>query len=355
MRNLIGHKKLGRNALLKRKTYATFGGEEGHPEPHADEMKRLPGLCADLLSEQKRVWPDLRIGCESLMDVRERDLFCKTFSVRLQYNPGRIKSSTADVDKNTPMERQCFLCPDRLPNGQKGVLYRDSYLILCNPMPVFPSHFIVSHLDHRSQAIVEYVGTLLQLMADFGNGWMVLYNGPRCGASAPDHLHFHVIPSGQVPIEKEIREERRLILMKQMDDVLLYRVKDLGREVLILEGEDPMAVGRLFMVFLGALKKLLLIDEEPMINVAGFYENSRWKERKWYLLIFPRQKHRPGLFFREGDARVVVSPGVIDMGGLVITPVEKDFERLNGAAVESIYREVSLERKIVKRAIDEMK
>jgi hypothetical protein len=337
--HLIGYKKIGRDTFLIQKTYTTFDGRES--------LKSLPELCLELLSRQKKAWPNLREGYESLKDVRERDSPCKGFSVRLQYNPRRIKSSLADVSEKNVNERRCFLCLDHLPEGQKGILLRSDYLILCNPMPVFSSHFTVSHLDHRLQVIAEHIDTFLQLMADFGSGWTVLYNGPRCGASAPDHLHFQVAPSGQMPIEKEIREGKRLTLMKQDDNVLLFRLRDLGREVIILEGDEPMAVGGTFKGFLNALKKVLLIDEEPMMNIAGFYKESRWR-----LVIFPRRKHRPDAFFREGDARVVVSPGVIDMGGLLITPIEKDFDRLDAAAVEGIYGEVSLDGETVKRAID---
>jgi len=326
---------------LNEKIYATFDGGE--------KMKNLPGLCLELLAEQKKGWPDLRKGCQSLRDVREREVTCRGFFVRLQYNPGRIKSSLADVGEKKATERGCFLCLDRLPEGQKGLIYRNAYLILCNPMPIFSAHFTVSHLEHRRQAITEHIGTLLHLLAEFGSGWTVLYNGPKCGASAPDHLHFQAAPSGQMPVEKEIREEKRLTRKTQIDGVLLYRVRDLGREVVILEGDDPTAVGRAFEYFLNALKRVLLIDEEPMMNIAGFHE-----ERKWRLLIFPRREHRPGAFFREGEARVVVSPGLIDMGGVLITPVEKDFERLDAAAVEGIYGEVSLEASAVEKAIDAM-
>ena len=334
--HLIGYKRIRRSALLHQKTYAAF--DEGE--------KSLPALCLELLSEQKKTWQDLGKGYESLKSLRERDLSCGGFSVRLQYNPGRIKSSLADVGEKKANERRCFLCLDRLPERQKGILYRSEYLILCNPMPVFPYHFIVSHLDHRLQAIAEHIDLFLRLMADFGPDWTVLYNGPRCGASAPDHLHFHASPSGQMPIEKEMRRQNNLTLSKQVGGVHLSRLRDLGREVILLEGDDPMVMGSVFKVFLGALKKVLLIDEEPMINIAGFQ-----KEGKWRLLIFPRRKHRPEAFFREGDARVVVSPGVIDMGGLLITPVENDFERLDGAEVENIYREVSLEEKTVAHVI----
>ena len=86
-------------------------------------------------------------------------------------------------------------------------------------MPVFSPHFTVSHLDHRPQAIAEQIDAFLRLMADFGSGWTVLYNGPRCGASAPDHLHFQAVPSGQMPIEKEILEKKRLALITPVDGV----------------------------------------------------------------------------------------------------------------------------------------
>jgi len=127
-------------------------------------------------------------------------------------------------------------------------------------------------------------------------------------------------------------------------------VSNLGREAILLQGSDPIAVERAFKGFLNVLQNVLLLNEEPMMNIAGFYE-----ERKWRLIIFPRRKHRPDAFFKEGNDRVVVSPGVIDMAGVLVTPVEKDFERLDVATVEGIYREVSLEGNIVERAIEAMR
>ena len=324
--------------MLTQKIHANFDGG-----------RDLPQLCLDLLLNQKSSWQDLQEGYEFLKDVRERDLSCRNFLVRVQHNPRRLKSCTAGVSSDNESGQPCFLCLDHLPQGQKGILYRGEYLILCNPMPILSSHFTVSHLDHRSQAIEEHIGVFLQLMLDLGPGWTVLYNGPKCGASAPDHLHFQAARSGQMPIEKEIRERERLALAREVDDILLYRVNHLGREVLLLEGNDPMAVEGAFTGFLFDLKQALLITEEPMMNIVGFYE-----ERKWRLMIFPRRKHRPDAFFKEGNDRVVVSPGAIDMGGLVITPVEKDFQQLDAAAVEGIYREVSLEGGIVEKAIKAM-
>jgi hypothetical protein len=216
-------------------------------------------------------------------------------------------------------------------------------------MPILSSHFTVSHVNHRPQAIDFHVNTLLLLMADLGLGWTVLYNGPKCGASAPDHLHFQAALSGKMPIEGNLREGERYSPPRRMDGVLLYRLGGLGREVVVLEGGDPAALKEVFRHLLSAFRKVLHLDDEPMINVAGFYD-----EKTWRLVIFPRRKHRPDVFFKEGEARRVISPGAIDMGGLLITPVAADFDRLDAAAVEGIYTEVSLEGTTVEKVIDTM-
>jgi hypothetical protein len=244
--------------------------------------------------------------------------------------------------------RQCFLCPGHLPEAQKGILHRNEYLILCNPMPVFSPHFTLSHLDHRRQAITGRINTFLQFMADFGSGWTVLYNGPRCGASAPDHHHFQAVPSGLMPVEKEILQKERVTLMTTVNCCLVYRVKDLGREVVVLEGDDVTALGSAFDRFLESLRKVLSIEEEPMMNIAGFHGKG-----KGCLVIFPRRKHRPDAFFREDNSRLVISPGAIDMGGVLITPRGRDFEQSDAASIEGIYEEVSLEEEMVEQAIQE--
>jgi hypothetical protein len=310
-------------------TYSVFD-EKGTPQILSD-------LCLDLLLDQQETWQELGKGYETLGEMKERKISCTGFSVRLQYNPGRSRSTLADVKEKAINSRPCFLCTDTLPADQKGVLYRDTYLILCNPMPVFAGHFTVSHIEHRPQAITEQIGDLLQLIKDFGPDWVVLYNGPKCGASAPDHMHFQIIPAGRMPIEKEAREDRRFAVLSRHDGVFLYRVEGVGREVVVLEGDDPRVLTNVHREFIGNLKNLLRIDEEPMINIAGFIREGRWR-----LIIFPRAKHRPDAFFREGDDRLSVSPAAVEMGGVIVTPVERDFDRLDAPAVEAIYREVSL-------------
>jgi hypothetical protein len=328
-------------ASLAPKVYAAFDGNGGG--------NRLGGLCMDLLSEQKETWADCREGYESLDKVRVRDLSCTGFSVRIQHNPGRMKSTTAAVEEEAVNERPCFLCLANLPAGQKGVLYRNEYLILCNPMPVFPPHYTVSLLDHNPQAVEENIDTLLQLTTDLGRAWTVLYNGPRCGASAPDHLHFQVVSSGRMPVEEELKGEGRLHTVAESDGVRLSHVENIGREAILIEGNGLEAASRVFRNFTEALKKVLGSTVEPMMSVAGFFQDAKWR-----LLVFPRAKHRPDAFFREGEARLVVSPAVVEMGGVIVTPRQRDFERLNASHVEAIYREVSLDSKTVTTALDAM-
>ena len=310
-------------------------------------VKLLSELCMELLSEQKETWYDLAQGYESLKDTMTREITCNGFSVHVQHNPGRIKSTLADVGEKSLNERPCFLCLNNLPKDQKGVLYHKEFLILCNPMPVFSGHFTIAHILHQPQAITEHAEAIFHLMSDFGRRWSILYNGPRCGASAPDHLHFQAIPSGKMPIEKEIMDEKRLLRIARIDGIQVSRAQGLGRELIVLEGDDPVGMAGIFKGIVAELKKVFNTDNEPMMNIIGSHNGETWS-----LMIFPRAKHRPDAFFREGDARVAVSPAVIEMGGVLVTPVERDFERLNASAVEDIFGEVSLKDEIVQSVVD---
>ncbi len=310
-------------------------------------VKALPELCMELLSEQKETWLDLEQGYESLKDTMAREITCNGFSVKVQRNPGRIRSTLADVGDKSINERLCFLCLNNLPEDQKGVLYHEKFLVLCNPMPVFSGHFTIAHLIHQPQAITEHIDILLDLTSDFDSNWSVLYNGPRCGASAPDHLHFQAIPSGKMPIEKEIMDRKRCIQTVRIDGVRIYRAQGLGRELIILEGVDPKDIAGVFKRIVAELKKVFNTDNEPMMSIIGSHDRGKLR-----IMVFPRAKHRPDAFFREGDARVVVSPAVIEMGGVLVTPMERDFERLDASAVEDIFNEVSLKGEIAQGVLD---
>lgn len=308
--------------------------------------RTLSGSCLDLVEDQKRSWPMLGCAYDALEKILERQVTCSGFSVRVQHNPARITSTLAEVTNGDTKGRACFLCSANLPAGQTGILYRGCYLILPNPMPVLPFHCTVASISHEPQAIGGRIGDFLALMVDLGPDWTVLYNGPRCGASAPDHFHFQIVPSGRMPIEMELRDSKRLIPSGQLEGVHLFRASGLGRQAVVLEGGEPGAMEHVFDAFLESLTDSIPGQGEPMMNIAGFFS-----EEHLSLVVFPRRKHRPDSFYKPGDEQIAVSPAVLEMGGILVTPVRRDFGRVDRLFVEATFAEVSLDPEQVEKTL----
>lgn len=307
----------------------------------------LAELALDLLEQQKAAWPQLAEGYRALDSVRVRELHAEGFVVRLQFNPQRAISSGAKVDAQSIQARPCFLCEKNLPGQQKGVGYRDDYLVLCNPAPIFAQHYTIAHVQHRPQAIDGSIEILLKLAREFSPQFSVFYNGPRCGASAPDHLHFQACPAQVIPVETQVLEPERSVLAKNLPGVTLHTSQELGREILLLIGSDESAMTTALARTINAMKHVMGGDEEPMMNIIGTFRDSLYRT-----IIFPRRKHRPEVYFRDGDDRILVSPASVDMGGLIITPIEKDFLQLDAKLIASIYREVSITPEITEQIIE---
>ncbi|MCL4706466.1 DUF4922 domain-containing protein [bacterium] len=307
----------------------------------------LAQLAVELLEQQKATWPQLAEGYRALDSVRVRELHAEGFVVRLQFNPQRAISSGARVDAQSIQARPCFLCEKNLPGQQKGVGYRDDYLVLCNPAPIFAQHYTIAHVQHRPQAIDGNIEILLKLAREFSPQFSVFYNGPRCGASAPDHLHFQACPSQIIPVETQILEPGRSTLAKKLPGVTLHTSEELGREILLLIGSDKSAMTTALARMIKAMKEAMADPGEPMMNII-----CTFREGYYRVIIFPRRKHRPEVYFREGEDRILVSPASVDMGGLIVTPIEKDFLRLDAEQVANIYREVSITPEITQQIIE---
>jgi hypothetical protein len=297
----------------------------------------LVDLSRQLLEQQKLTWPQLATGYASLGTVRLREVHCRGFSVWLQYNPGRIVSTGAKVDARSIRERQCFLCVENLPELQKGIVYKDEFLILCNPAPIFAEHFTISHIHHVPQILEPYVLTMLDLARDLSPRLTVFYNGPKCGASAPDHMHFQANPAGLIPVETAAQEESRRVFRHSIDSVDILTLRDFGRQVIVLESRNRENLADVLNKVSESLRQTAATSEEPMINVLCSFADGAWR-----VIVFPRSKHRPDVYFMEDAERVLISPAAVDIGGLVVTPLEKDFRSVNATLVESIFQEVSL-------------
>jgi len=318
------------HVINRERIFASFDGSHDDPD--------LSGLCLDLLAQQKISWPLLRDAYAAQDSAQIREISANGFSVKLQFNPRRIISSAAAVDPASISRRPCFLCVENLPEAQKGILYRQTYLILCNPAPIFPQHYVVSNRRHIPQSIENNMAAFLLLAKDFGSGLSVFYNGPRCGASAPDHLHFHVVPSDMMPIEKEIREDRNKILIRQVEGVSILTLMSLSRPIIIVEGKELRGVETALLKAVEAMQETLSASDEPMMNLLCAYDGTQC-----WVLIIPRRKHRPEAYYREGDEQILISPGMVDMGGLIITPVEKDFNAIDAEQIGNIFKEVSMD------------
>jgi ATP adenylyltransferase/5',5'''-P-1,P-4-tetraphosphate phosphorylase II len=302
-----------------------------------------------LLQQQKDTWPLLARNYDNLSLVRTRSFDFDGFQLSIQFNPGRLTSSAAKVDEKSIRERKCFLCVPHLPQEQRGLTFLDSYLILCNPYPIFPEHFTIAHLDHVPQKIEGEVEALLELAAGFGRRYIVFYNGPKSGASAPDHMHFQAGSKGFMHIDEEypsvIARFGRVVSRK--DDVQVFAVVEgYLRRFVAFESGMLQHLTAAVSTFISVLREVAGTIEEPMVNLIASAVDGRWR-----VLIFPRSRHRPSVFFAEGDKRILLSPAAVDMGGVSITPREEDFHKMTREDLACIHEEVGVERDFLEHVI----
>ena len=324
---------------LERGCFAVFDG--------ARETVPVADMAVALLERQKKTWPGLAGGYEALGEARVREIRGDGWVVKIQFNPRRIVSSGARIDPETIRRRPCFLCPDHLPPEQQAILYRDDYLVLCNPMPIFPGHLTIAHRRHLPQSLPENMLTFLRLAVDFGPRMTLFYNGPRAGASAPDHLHFQAAPAGLMPVEKEILDPRKRTGARRRDSVEICRTAGLGRGILVIEGKEEGNVAAAVGEVIGRLGRRATSDGEPLLNILCTRTGEGWR-----LILFPRLKLRPAAYFLEGEERLLISPGAVDMGGMIITPREKEFHALTPDLVRGIFREVAFDDAAVDALLD---
>ncbi|MFO7569858.1 MAG: DUF4922 domain-containing protein [Smithellaceae bacterium] len=301
----------------------------------------LPQLCLNLYDSQKRVWPKLRDASPGLALMEERNIDCGAYQAILQFNPARAVSTGAAVDAASIQARPCFLCADHLPDKQMGIVYRKDYLILCNPAPIFKKHFTIATLRHQPQEIIRALPALLRLSADASPDFAVFYNGPAAGASAPDHLHFQMIPADALPFLNFLAS---LTPSKHASSVRYSQGFD--RSIIVLESRNEEALMKQFLRLMQSAQSTLKAQNEPMVNVICVSVRQTWR-----LVVFLRRKHRPDAYFARGENRILISPGAIDMAGVVVTPRKKDFERLDRETIRRIYREVSLDEKTLDRIV----
>jgi len=302
-----------------------------------------------LLEQQKSTWLQLNQGYSLLDKVKTKSFQFNGFEIKIQFNPGRLKSSSAKVDEESVKERKCFLCIENLPDEQKGIIYKDDFFILANPYPIFPEHFTISSIKHVPQAISGNFSTMMHLAKDLSKYYTVFYNGPKCGASAPDHMHFQACSKNIMPLESEMDQVIRKYgeLLSEKDNASIFSVDDGIRRFFAAKSNDISFLVNFFNRAYKSFQDHSMIHEEPMMNLLVNY-----KENQWRLLIFFREKHRPSLY----DKGVLWSPAAVDLGGLAIFPLEEDFDVISKSDLILGFNEIIISKEIfsyIKRRLKE--
>ena len=321
----------------------------------------------EFFDRQLAQWPDARQRFDDLARVQTRDF--PENGLRVQWNPARMVSTGAKIDAKSLEKRPCFLCSENRPQVQFSKTIEDAvsgeeYELLVNPFPILPMHFTIPLKSHKPQQIDGHYAMIHQLTAQFPK-LTVFYNGPRCGASAPDHLHFQAGTGEQLPLRQQwshLQEHLESVFaLNDADSIAL--LSDFVVPAFVIRSKNAENDRQLFETLytrlstlthhpsttthqpsptthqLSTLNSQLSTEkDEPMLNIVA------WREGDTTIsVVFPRRKHRPDCYFAEGDSQVLVSPGALDVAGLIITPRQEDFERLTASKAAEILQECAID------------
>ena len=286
---------------------------------------------------QLRLWPETRDRYRELTHVETRDLNVGSSTFEVQFNPARIRSTGATISKEAVAARPCFLCKANRPQVQMTKIQNADYELLVNPYPILPMHFTIPMRRHQPQQIRGMYGEMIQLLKNYPD-LMVFYNGPMCGASAPDHAHLQAGTSGILPLQREWQRLSRNLteVARRGEDATLSVIEDYPCAALAIRSRSRRGSERMFATLYHALPKVP-DQTEPMLNVVA------WRADDEYVsVVFPRRKHRPDCYYKDNDEKLLVSPGALDMSGLIITPRREDFERITPEQALAILSECAL-------------
>ena len=317
---------------------------QGRPEQMVDS----PLL--RFFNRQLEKWDDARSRYRELRNVKTRELSVGSSTMQVQWNPARIVSTGASIDKQAVAARPCFLCEQNRPKEQVKKNIDNQYDLLVNPFPILPIHFTIPSVKHEPQQIHSSYGHIHKLLEEYPE-MLVFYNGPKCGASAPDHAHFQAGTSGVLPIQlswqRLSRNMTTIVSLNDHEDISV--IEEYPCPALLIRSRSQYGDEQLFLRLYEALP-MQADDTEPMMNIVS------WRHDDDFLsVVFPRRKHRPDCYYATGSAQYLISPGALDMSGLFITPRQEDFERLTPEIALDILNEVSLTKEQFQEAVQKLK
>ncbi len=304
------------------------------------KQDRIHKFVGDQLSR----WPLACDNFRALKNVRVREMEVGGLTVKLQYNPARMISSAAKLNKEDIAKRRCFLCRENRPpeqvmmkfDGRKGKRYH----ILVNPYPIFPDHLVIAADRHTDQSILNRYVDMLDLARKYP-GYTFFYNGPKSGASAPDHHHFQACPAGLVPLVDDVNalieeSSEDYTYLTSIQDAHLYHYRKFTTGVYFLRAQTSKSAAKLFYRLLDCAE-VRDGETEPRFNLYSY-----WKDNEFRSVVIFRSEHRSHHYFSTGPDHLTMSPGCADMGGVFIVPVEEEYEKLTPGLLGEMVREVSI-------------
>ena len=305
----------------------------------------------DFLSEQNHTWKLSADNYRGLDLVEEKLFHFDGFIIKVQFNPERMRSSTAKVDQGSIAARKCFLCHENRPEVQNSRNLPHDFLLLVNPFPIFKTHFTIPSIHHVPQRLAGNLEAMFTIARQM-EGFQLFYNGPECGASAPDHLHFQAGETGFLPVESEF------LSLRQNTDTLIFRsattkiwaIDHYLRKMISIETESQEQGIQLIEEILSRFGEIQPGKVEPMVNLL-----CTFKEGKWILHLFPRKLHRPTQYFAEGNGQLLISPASVDFGGVFITPRREDFDKITAVNIADIFAQVTLDKNEFQKLKDTIK
>ena len=298
-------------------------------------------------NRQLEMWEDARHRFRDLKHVEVRQL---SDQLKVQFNPARIVSTGAKIDKHTLGERPCFLCERNRPKEQMTKQIDDHFQLLVNPFPILPVHFTIPATKHQPQSIYRHYGEMHRLLS-LHSELMVFYNGPKCGASAPDHLHFQAGTSGVLPLQTNWQRLSRNLtdVISLTDEEKISVLRDFLVPAFVIISKSEDSDEELFHRLYRSMP-MRGDESEPMMNIIAWR-----KDDEFISVVIPREKHRPDAYFAEGEAQMMVSPGALDMAGLIITPREEDFSKINLDKATALLRECGISAEKMEAIVSNLK
>ena len=297
---------------------------------------RITSAVADsLIARQLKEWPLASANYRALENVEVKEFNIGGMPVKVQFNPARAVSSGAKVDAASLAARPCFLCAANRPAEQESIDIDGRYELLVNPFPIFPRHLTIPANTHTEQLISGRIADMMALELDT---YTIFYNGPRCGASAPDHMHFQGGNSDFLTLASAI-EASDLSFLQSNSGATLSLSTSLPVRCFIIDVDSPEAGADMFDRLYAAMP-VPEGEKEPMMNILC---RTRGKGQA-RIIVVPRRRHRPSCYGTEGESCIMLSPASVDMGGVFITPRRNDFDKITPDILINILDEVCLDK-----------